>query len=218
MLNQGRGLLQALKETAACAGQQLVLRIPDFKDCYLRPIPTKSGALNSKDVLYLTEWRNRNQKAFLTEFTATTARTERWLTEVVHNDDTRILFMLVGVDEFPIGYMGLGHIKWAEGYGEADAIVRGHPSEKGVMTDGLITLVNWARYQLGINHIGVRVLSDNRALSFYNRVGFVETKRVPLVKHESADQVTWVEDELCGAPERYLVYHSFINPWSQTKG
>lgn len=216
MLNQGRNLIRALKTSATCAGPNLVLTIPKFKNCYLRPIPTKPTALNPKDVLCLTEWRNRNQKAFLTEFAATTDRTERWLTEVVHNDDSRILFMLMEGDETPIGYMGLGHIKWAESYGEADAIVRGNPSEKGVMTEGLVTLVNWATCQLGIKHIGVRVLSDNRALSFYNRLGFVETKRVPLVKHETADQVTWVEDEMCREPERYLVYHSFVDPGLQT--
>lgn len=214
MLNQGKNLLRAVKETATCAGPQLVLTIPNFKNYYLRPIPTKSISINSQDVLCLTEWRNRNEKAFLTEFIATTARTEGWLTKVVHNDDTCILFMLVDVDEFPIGYMGLGHIRWAESYGEADAVVRGNPSEKGLMTAAAVTLMSWARYQLGIHHLGVRVLSDNRALRFYNRLGFVETKRVPLIKHEAGGQVNWIEDESCREPERYLVHHSFINPGS----
>lgn len=212
MPNKGRELLRALKETATCAGPQLVLNIPKFKNYYLRPIPTKSTSLNSQDVLCLTEWRNRNKNAFLTEFIATTDRTQRWLTEVVHNDDSRILFMLVDVDESPIGYMGFGYIKWAEGYGEADAVVRGNPSEKGVMSEGLVAMMNWARCQLGINHIGVRVLSDNRALCFYNRLGFVETKRAPLLKHEAAEKVTWIEDELCREPERYLVYHKLYRP------
>lgn len=212
MPNKGRELLRALKETATCAGPQLVLNIPNFKNYYLRPIPTKSTSLNSQDVLCLTEWRNRNKNAFLTEFIATTDRTQRWLTEVVHNDDSRILFMLVDVDESPIGYMGFGYIKWAEGYGEADAVVRGNPSQKGVMSEGLATMMNWARCQLGINHIGVRVLSDNRALCFYNRLGFVETTRAPLIKHETAEQVTWIEDELCREPERYLVYHKLYRP------
>jgi hypothetical protein len=38
------------------------------------------------------------------------------------------------------------------------------------------------------------VRSDNPALAFYGKVGFVEQQRVPLARKENDDGVVWVED------------------------
>ncbi|HRE18593.1 MAG TPA: GNAT family N-acetyltransferase, partial [Rhodocyclaceae bacterium] len=54
--------------------------------------------------------------------------------------------------------------------------------------------LDWARHQLGIERIGVRVRSDNRALNFYLKFGFREIQRVPLRRKVTHDLVEWLED------------------------
>ena len=50
---------------------------------------------------------------------------------------------------------------WEEGFGEADAILRGRDGLPGVMGEALTTLMTWARDGLGLKRIGLRVRSDN---------------------------------------------------------
>ncbi len=49
---------------------------------------------------------------------------------------------------------------WEEGFGEADAILRGRDGLPGVMGEALTTLMTWARDGLGLKHIGLRVRSS----------------------------------------------------------
>ncbi len=60
----------------------------------MRPVVTMPGAIPPSDVEKLTQWRNRFVDAFLTEFVASEARTQRCLSESVGPDDGRILFMV----------------------------------------------------------------------------------------------------------------------------
>jgi RimJ/RimL family protein N-acetyltransferase len=108
-----------------------------------------------------------------------------------------------------IGYMGLAYINWENKYGEADAIVKIKDVEKGLMTKALKTMIQWARIQLGLKDIGVRVLSDNPALEFYRKCGFNKIKKVPLTKHNKNQKIIWCEDPDNGNPERFLIYHIY---------
>ncbi|NER36172.1 MAG: GNAT family N-acetyltransferase [Oscillatoria sp. SIO1A7] len=206
-MNRGMYLLKHIKDTATYKKPQLGLRIPNFEQYFLRPIPTRPGLLNSSDVQCLTQWRNQNKKSFLTEFNATESRTSDWLTNTVHNDPGRILFMIEHSSENPIGYMGLANINWETLYGEADSVVRGKSSEKGLMSVALITLMKWAINQLEIIDLGVRVLSDNPATNFYENLGFLEKKRVPLRQQVCPEITTWIEDDSYPSPNRYLVHY-----------
>jgi hypothetical protein len=165
--------------------------------------------LQPGDVQRLTDWRNRFASAFLTEFQATTDRTARWLTEVVGPNDSKILFM---VDD-PVGrtfaYAGIDFIDWTALSGEADAIVRGGDAPPGTMTEALRTLMAWARGQLGLHELGVRVRSDNTALEFYRKIGFREMRRVALREVAEADRVALVEDPSRAAVDPSLVYMRF---------
>ena len=165
----------------------------------LRPVATRSDLINGDDVRCLTEWRNRHVTAFLTEFQATESQTARWLTETVAADAGKILFMVDDLQQRTFGYMGLAFIDWDEGYGEADAVVRGRAAAKGTMAVALSTLLAWARGQLRLETLGVRVRSDNvGALSFYEKVGFREQRRAPLRRTEAPGLVRWVDaDEAC---------------------
>lgn len=177
--------------------------VGDPVEAVLRPVATDD------DVRVLTKWRNRFVGSFLTEFEATEARTEQWLTEVVGPDPTRMLFMLDDVHGRTIGYLGLAFIDWQERTGEADAIVRGVDELPGVMTKALLALLRWAHRELGLTKaLNVRVRSDNPAVNFYLKLG-TETRRVPLREIKEPGMTRWIEDESFAGSSTELVYITF---------
>lgn len=202
----GRDLLNALKASTGDRDPVLSLPVGSPVEAILRPVATREGGLRADDVWALTTWRNRHAEAFATEFEANEDRTRRWLTEMVGPDDTRVMFMVNLTDGRTIGYMGLAFIDWKEGYGEADAIVRGGDAAPGVMRKALEALLGWARVQLGLCRLGVRVRSDNAALEFYRKLGFRESRRVPLRRVEEVDMIRWVEDPSLAPSEPSLVH------------
>jgi RimJ/RimL family protein N-acetyltransferase len=183
-------LLRSLKATAG-GSHQLCLVVGKPVVALLRPVATQPGRVDSGDVQCLTDWRNRHVSSFLTEFVATTKRTASWLTQTVNHDDTRILFMVEAPPGKAVGYMGMAFIDWAAGAGEADAVVRGEDAPRGLMTHCLRHLLGWARDQLGLHSLSVRVRSDNPALAFYEKFGFVETTRELLVRSERDGELVW---------------------------
>lgn len=196
MSAEGRELLKALKSTASANAPCLSIPVGTPIEAILRPVATGRERLNAADMRLLTEWRNRFVNAFLTNFEANEERTARWLTEMVGPDETRILFMVDdAATRQTVGYMGLAFINWTKKSGEADAIVRGADCAPGLMTRALLTLLEWSRVQLGLEHLGVRVRSDNTALEFYSKLGFTEERRVGLRRTEDAGMIRWVEDE-----------------------
>ena len=202
----GRNLLNAVKASTRPRGPVLSLPVGSPVEAVLRPVATRREDLNAKDVRVLSEWRNRHLRAFLTEFQATEYRTARWLNEMVGPDDTRILFMVDDAKGRTIGYMGLAFIDWENRSAEADAVVRGVEAPPGMMTRALRTLLSWARGQLGLPRLGVRVLSDNTALEFYRKFGFREVRRTPLRRVEEEDMIRWIEDPSLPHSERSLVH------------
>src|SRR3954469_15815153 len=90
----GRELLSAAKASASYPPPALCLPVGRPAVGLLRPVITRTGRIPYADLQALTEWRNRFVHAFLSEFTATEERTERWLVESVGSDDSRILFMV----------------------------------------------------------------------------------------------------------------------------
>jgi RimJ/RimL family protein N-acetyltransferase len=190
---RGRDFLGAVKRAARPLQPTLSIAVGTPIVAVLRPVATV-GTLNANDVRVLTAWRNRFVTSFLTEFEATEERTEQWLRTTVANDPTRVLFMLDTLEGTTAAYVGLAFIDWETGYGEADAVVRGADLPPGVMTAALHTLLAWAQNQLGLTALGVRVRSDNAALHFYEKVGFVERRRVPLRREHDGSMIRWVEE------------------------
>lgn len=192
-LANGKSLFLSLKSTTKGRGPSLVLPVAHSVPAFLRPIATVKGYLDNDDVGLLTDWRNRHVKSFLSEFVSTRERTSSWLTEKVHSNEGKILFMVETLDGLRLGHVGLGFIEWSTGYGEADAIVSGGASPKGLMKASLLTLMSWARNVLGLNELAVRVRSDNPALEFYRRVGFREVQRIPIHAQTMMDGIQWIE-------------------------
>jgi RimJ/RimL family protein N-acetyltransferase len=201
-----RALFRSLKAAAGTAGPSLGIPVGVPIRAWLRPVSTHKAQLNANDVTRLTQWRNRYTNSFLTEFTATERQTARWLTDTVGPDDTRILLMLDDLQGRTFGYMGLAFIDWEKMSGEADAIVRGADAPRGLMTEALRALIGWAKGQLGLSEISVRVRSDNTALQFYFKFGFAERWRVPLRKTEQNGKTVWVEDATLASSPVALVH------------
>jgi RimJ/RimL family protein N-acetyltransferase len=212
-MRAGQTLLRSLKAQVPPRGTQLCIPVGEPTQAWLRPVATTRDALSQDDARVLTLWRNRFVGSFQHEFEATDARTADWLTESVGPDDSRILFMLDDAQGRAFGYMGLAFIDWTRGSVEADAIVRGETAPHGLMSRALHTLLAWARIQLGLPEAGVRVRSDNPALEFYRKMGFVETSQVPLRRTVEPDGVKWVEDlSLPAGTEPSLVHMRYRVP------
>lgn len=203
-----RELFLSLKANATAHGPGLCIPVGSPVGGVLRPVATTPGQLNANDVRVLTEWRNRFVGSFLTEFAATEAGTEKWLTEVVGRDEGRILFMLDDARGETVGYLGLAFINWQEQIGEADAIVRGVEGARVLMARAMVTLLAWAHGQLGLKSVHGRVRSDNPALRFFLKLAR-EDKRVPLRAIEKPGMITWVEDESLIDSPTSLVYITF---------
>ena len=206
-----RELLQSLK---ACAGgqHQLCLAVGTPVVAILRPVATCAGRLRIEDVELLTKWRNRHVSSFLTEFTATPERTASWLTRMVGPDDTRILFMVESPPGRTVGYMGLAFIDWQKASGEADAVVRGDDAPRGSMTQCLRHMLAWARDQLGISALSVRVRSDNPALAFYQKFGYREVLSEPLMKTECNGDVIWQPGDRVAPTQALNLVHMRLDP------
>lgn len=205
-MTEGQGLLRLLKDNTRAGEAGLVLPVGIPVRALLRPIASVPRATDATDVRLLSDWRNRHVKSFLTEFVANEARTTAWLTGPIHANGGKLLFMLDALDGVRLGHLGLGFIDWSAQYGEADAIVSGGIAPPGLMKLALQTLLRWAHDQLGLQTLAVRVRSDNPAVAFYEKVGFRELRRVPLVVRRGTDFTEWVEDESLAQSEASLVY------------
>lgn len=208
-MNQNKELLKLIKSTLSVEKNPMVIPVGNPVIAFLRPLVLKKEIQNKGDIEALTNYRNKFKKSFLTEFEANVEQTSNWLDTVVAENPSKIIFMVDDINLKTIGYMGLDFINWEEAHGEADAIVRGEEAPKGLMTQALTTLLSWAHNTLKLKSISVRVLSDNKAVTFYKKLGFVEKEQIPLKKLASEDIVSWIEDSSLTEAERHLVCMDF---------
>ncbi len=77
------------------------------------------------------------------------------------------------------------------------------------MTLALQALMTWTREALQVEDFYLRVMSNNaHALAYYERAGFEEILRVPLVRMDNEDgSLVWVSaaHHIYEAPARYFV-------------
>jgi perosamine synthetase len=94
----------------------------------------------------------------------------------------------------PIGHMGLANAFQGDGSLEADNIVRGvKDGHKGMMSEGMRVMLDWAEEKLGPTEIFLRVFSDNaHAVDFYRRLGFVDDVLLPLRRHVNGEIISYL--------------------------
>lgn len=176
-----RDLFQCLKGTGTMDLSSLAFPLAEtsYMVC---PVNCSPERIDQATVRMLTDARNANADSFLTFFKATPERTYRWLSDSVGKDGSRILFVIKRIEDNNLyGYMGLAYGDSAGERIEGDAIVRFQDKkEPGLMRRAFMHLVRWAKEDVGINEVWLRVLSDNPAIEFYKRCGFTVDSTVPL--------------------------------------
>src|ERR1019366_3361000 len=107
-----------------------------------------------------------------------------------------------------LGYIGIAASDWQQLSAEADSVVRGGQRRPGLMSAALRALLAWGERELGLVAYSVRVLADNPALQFYEKFGFREMRRIPLMAERSVDGLVWREAKSVpgGGHPRELVY------------
>lgn len=177
----------------------------NIQEVFLRAIPIdKSGFLvplcnahAGDDVLLqtITEWRNTNVRVYPTQFTATLASTKGWLKDRLLAVEDRILFLVVDNHGRIAGHIGFNGCINDEFLFEIDNVIRGDfSSEKGLFSKAMISLMEWARKTINVNGFFLRVMDDNpHAIAFYNKNGFIEDRRIPLIKEEKNGFISYRE-------------------------
>src|SRR5205823_1503819 len=108
-----------------------------------------------------------------------------------------------------VGHVGLFRFDFGGPSVEVDNVVRGVEGvAPGLMYAAVQALLGWTFGELGMTSASLRVMSDNaRAIRLYERCGFREALRVPLVRREEGPVVRWVEADAGhrGPVERHFV-------------
>lgn len=149
------------------------------------------------DKAYLMEligrWRKENERWFLSQFPVSVERTTKWFKEKVIDAPDRLLFV-IKVHKDYIGHVGLFRFDFENKTCEIDNIVRGEASYPGIMGDAVRKMMEWGEKTLDLKGYSLKVLSNNeRAIRLYDRLGFREVGRIPLVYVEGKDGRELVE-------------------------
>ena len=175
--------------------QEAFLRaIPIEKKGFL--VPVCEAHLDDISLLQkLTEWRNTNVLVYPSQFVANLESTKVWLSQRLLSVPDRILFLVTNNQGHVVGHIGFNGCLNDDFLFEVDNVIRGEVEiEKGIFTCALNGLIEWARKTLNVGGFFLRVMDDNpHAIAFYQRNGFVEESRIPLVKLEKNGQTSYHE-------------------------
>jgi RimJ/RimL family protein N-acetyltransferase len=163
-------------------------------------------ALDDLHIRCVADWRERHKHWYPTVFPYNLAGTRAWIEKQVIANPERILFFLWTPDGELWGHLGLATFRFDDdvAFCEIDAVMRGRADlAHGLMTPAVQALIDWAKQDIGIQRIGLRVFADNaRAIKLYERLGFVHGKKIPLV-YEQGDPISqWREAKEGETPQR----------------
>lgn len=141
----------------------------------------------------LTDWRNADVAAYPSQFVATPSSTKAWLRDRVLAAKDRMLFLVANKFGRIVGHMGFASAINDDGSLEMDNIVRGvKVGDRGIMARGMVALIDWAEEKLGPREIYLRVFESNtHAIAFYEKLGFVRDRLLPLTKHRDGTNVNY---------------------------
>lgn len=174
-----------------------LIQIPIYNEekliAFLRPITADFLCTMPECVALLGKWRVQNPTLSPARFTVTDERTQKWIENLVINNDNRIIFMIQDFSGSYLGHIGLAGFDYANKKAEIDSVLRG---EKNVcprlMEFAMRNLIEWGKAELKLERFCLEVLHDNEhAIDFYKRCGFVPKRIIPLQKFESEDEIKW---------------------------
>ncbi|MBW0161204.1 MAG: aminotransferase class I/II-fold pyridoxal phosphate-dependent enzyme [Sediminibacterium sp. Gen4] len=150
-------------------------------------VPLTGIHLNNDEILEsLWSWREEHYYAYPSRNKTTIESTRNWIQKAVIDNPDRILFLIYDERQKFVGHAGFADAGNADCELEFDNILRGDKTaRKGLMADVMATLENWARTVLFPNGFYLRVLESNKhAVTFYNKIGFVESSKYGLVRED----------------------------------
>ena len=160
---------------------------------YLRAVPAELKGEARSDARLMAEWRGLHRRAFFTWMTTTEQSTKRWLTECYGPSDEDIIFMIETPERTPFGHLALYHFEAGGAACEFGRVLRGpEAGPTGGMTLAARCLLLWAASTLGIRRVFLEVFKENqKAISLYERLGFIATETVPLRRVEAGETTRW---------------------------
>lgn len=160
---------------------------------YLLPV-CELHASDEALVATLARWREENAFAYPSQFPVTIASTASWLKAKLLEVPDRLLFLVVDRFGTPIGHLGFANALNDERELEIDNVVRGvKDGAKGLMSNAMRTLINWAEEAFSPKAIYLRVFQDNpHAVEFYRNLGFQDDRVIPLRRHDNANGFTYL--------------------------
>ncbi|MFA5948313.1 MAG: GNAT family N-acetyltransferase [Candidatus Gracilibacteria bacterium] len=166
-----------------------------FYDVNYKLILLSSECAEDKKLMdIIGRWRKKNEMWFSVQFDVTVERTTRWFKERLINTPDRLLF-IIKVDNNYIGHVGLFRFDFETKTCEIDNIVRGEAEYPGIMYDAIKNMMDWGKNVLGLNGYSLKTFLDNeRAVRLYEKLGFKEVSKIPLIQKEGKDGLEWVED------------------------
>lgn len=184
--------------------------LPNGKILKLKVI-TDKHVLDDDQIKRLALWRDRVNTWFPSQFIVTHEGTKKWAKEMLMEKADRILFfMYLDNDDEPFGHVGLYRFNYKYKTTEIDNVIRGvrKKGTEGAMTVGLKAFINWTFAYLGVQELRLQVFSDNfKAITLYERVGFREIKRVPVVRRRKEGIVLWEEIPQKNVPDIFTRYN-----------
>ncbi len=157
---------------------------------YLDAISKRQGS-DKQIISLLAAWRKKHEQLFLAIFPVTLKGTGQWLRDQVINQPDRILFMIRVKNQY-IGHIGLNRFNSQHNTYDIDNVIRGVDRYPGIMGNALGHMMRWAKTELGIKTFIVPTTSNNsKALRLYQKLGFTEVKRIPLIKVVTSDRIEW---------------------------
>jgi len=189
----------------------------------LRPIDESLSKL-PEVVEKLTQWRRMFMQYFLTQFSASEARTATWLEKVVIPSDDRILFLIYDDGSRLVGNFGVCDMKPHEA--ELDNLIRGEKvSDPMFMYFTEIALLSWLYFGVGVNSVVLHVFSDNvRTINLHSRAGFSERQRFDLSRIQEGEDIRYLVNSTKGEPVDFQYIEMAIdrshfalsNPWAKS--
>jgi len=163
---------------------------------YLRPVTFDYKVSMPGIVNELSEWRRENPDAGTGTFEVTDERTEKWLKTFILENERRILFIIMDLNNENIGQIGLAGFDFENASSDIDAVLRGKKdTAKGIMGAALEAIIRWGKTELQLKNIFLDVFNDNKhAISFYINHGFCEEGRIALVQKSYENEVKWEMD------------------------
>ena len=156
---------------------------------FLKPI-TKNDIDNVKLLQTLTKWRSDNMEMFMTNFTATTERTRKYLDKVTDIGSRQTLFIIEEKGEI------VGQVGWKD-LTQNDAIMDNGMKGKRTINPKLLiyahkSLAKWLFLNTNIKFIYGWLFTDNiPAIMMNKQIGWSQWIRYPMTKLINGDEWAW---------------------------